>query len=358
MPIHLTEKQKLLLGILAKAAGVYLVFRYLIPLVAPFLVAGLLALLIRPVVCVLHRRFRLPKGIGAALVLILVLIGLGTGIYFLGNMVTKQLVRLGRQLPQIWQQVYDGIWQFCRGAEKHLGLISGSLTGPLDQVVPHSSDVTGGWLWELLSGQFSVLVGSSVQGIITVGKVLFTLLVTLFVTIGATLITTTQLEELSDAVDRSWFRQEIQGILQTLFQVGKAYGKTQLVIMGCTVVLCGIGLTVLGDPYALLWAMAIGVVDALPLFGAGLILWPWMILSALRGRVAWTIGLAVIYGITNLTRQWLEARYMGDRIGLSALENLLAMYVGLQLFGILGLFLGPIGYLLIREPLRQKNRKN
>lgn len=45
---------------------------------------------------------------------------------------------------------------------------------------------------------------------------------------------------------------------------------------------------------------------------------------------------------------------MGDRIGLSPLENLIAMYVGMQLFGLLGLFYGPIGYLLIKGAGRSK----
>lgn len=34
-------------------------------------------------------------------------------------------------------------------------------------------------------------------------------------------------------------------------------------------------------------------------------------------------------------------------MGLSPLENLMAMYVGLELFGIAGFFLGPLGLLLI-----------
>ena len=334
---------------LAKAGIVYLVFRYLIPLVLPFLVAALLALLIRPVARFLYVRCHLPMGIGTALVLILVLAGLGTGIYFLGKLVLEQLIRLGQQLPQIWQQVYQGVWNFCCGAEERLGMLPGTLTEQIQWLVPQSGGMKGNWLKDVITEQFSGLLGSSLEGVITVGKVFVTMLITLFVIIGATLITTTQWEALTENMERSLFWREIQGILHTLTRVGKAYGKTQLVIMGCTVILCGIGLTILGDPYALLWAIAIGVVDALPLFGAGLILWPWILISALRGRLVWTVGLAIIYGMTNLTRQWLEARYMGDRIGISPLANLAAMYVGLQLFGILGLFLGPIGYLLVKE---------
>ena len=40
---------------------------------------------------------------------------------------------------------------------------------------------------------------------------------------------------------------------------------------------------------------------------------------------------------------------MGNQVGLTSLETLISMYAGLKLFGIFGLFLGPIGLLLIED---------
>ena len=40
---------------------------------------------------------------------------------------------------------------------------------------------------------------------------------------------------------------------------------------------------------------------------------------------------------------------MGSRMGLSPLETFIAMYVGLELFGIAGFILGPMGLLLTRD---------
>ena len=121
------------------------------------------------------------------------------------------------------------------------------------------------------------------------GRVALSLLVTFFITIGATVMTTIQLEEIQHGLERSVFRREIQQMIQMITRVGSAYGKTQLVIMVFTVIISAVGLTMLGAPYAL--------------------------------------------------------------------ENLIAMYVGLQLFGILGLFLGPIGYLLIKESVTVVDRE-
>ena len=40
---------------------------------------------------------------------------------------------------------------------------------------------------------------------------------------------------------------------------------------------------------------------------------------------------------------------MGKKMGLSPLETLVAIYVGLQLFGLFGFLLGPIGLLIIKD---------
>ena len=68
-------------------------------------------------------------------------------------------------------------------------------------------------------------------------------------------------------------------------------------------------------------------------------------------RGQWGRGMAVlgIYGACYLLREILEARLMGDRVGLTPLETLASIYGGLQLFGLLGFLLGPVGLLIIKE---------
>jgi len=349
MKRYLTEKQKYVLRLAGTTGVIYLTFRYLLPLLLPFVVALLLSLLIRPAVRLLHRRFHIPMGIGAGIVLTGMLAMIGSVVFLLVRLAAEQLIRLGQQLPDIWQQISLWLQDSCGQIEETMklreGMISLRFSRWMDRFVPLGDGGEG----VLEIDQMWGLMETSLQGAAGFLRVMFSLLVTTFVTIGATLITTVQLESLRRSLDRSLFGKEIRRVGCALTRVSVAYGKTQLVIMLCTVIISAVGLTILGDPYALLWSAAIGLVDALPIFGAGTILWPWILLSVVRGQWRRAIGLAIIYGVSNLARQWLEARYMGDRIGISALENLIAMYLGLRLFGILGLFWGPIGYLLMKE---------
>ena len=349
MKEYVSDKQKYLLRITGASIALYLIFRYMLPLFLPFLTAFLLSLLIRPAVRFLYRVFHIPMGIGAGIVLTGFVTAIGIVGFWLGRVMVGQLLQLGQQLPDIWEKFSQWLWKCCGQVENTLNLQKGTISWRIDQwmgsLVPQGNPNETRWE----AGQMWGIIETSLQGATGFLRILVSSLVTIFVTIGATLITSTQLESLRRSMDHSLFGSEIRHVCRVLTRVGVAYGKTQLVIMVCTMVISALGLTMLGDPYALLWALVIGLVDALPLFGAGTILWPWLAVSLFRGQWIMAVGLAAIYGVSNLTRQWLEARYMGDCIGISPLANLAAMYVGLQLFGILGLFLGPIGYLLIKE---------
>lgn len=56
-----------------------------------------------------------------------------------------------------------------------------------------------------------------------------------------------------------------------------------------------------------------------------------------------------IYLICYFLREMLEARLMGNQVGLTPLETLVSIYVGLKLFGLLGFILGPVGLLIVKE---------
>ena len=92
--------------------------------------------------------------------------------------------------------------------------------------------------------------------------------------------------------------------------------------------------------YALLLALCISILDALPIFGTGTVFIPWTIYSFLTGNIRLGISTLVLYGICFIVRQLLEPRIVGERIGVHPLVTLMAIYVGLKFSGVLGMFVG------------------
>lgn len=129
----------------------------------------------------------------------------------------------------------------------------------------------------------------------------------------------------------------------------KGWVRAQFKIMFVICVQCAVGYYFLQIPAFLFWAVVTGIVDALPVFGTGTIFLPWLLVTALQGNYTFAIWLGLLYLVTWLTRELLEPKLLGDGLGLLPVCFLMSVIVGLHLFGPVGLFSGPFGVLLVKE---------
>lgn len=134
----------------------------------------------------------------------------------------------------------------------------------------------------------------------------------------------------------------------------KGYLKAQLMLMGITFIILTTGLMILKVPYLILIAIAISIVDVLPILGSGVIIVPWSIISFILGNSYLGKGLAVIYIILIITRQILEPKIMGKEIGVRPLYTFLATILGSLILGPIGLILGPLIAVLVTSIIRTK----
>ena len=115
-----------------------------------------------------------------------------------------------------------------------------------------------------------------------------------------------------------------------------------LFIMFITFLELIIGFTVLKLDYAIVLALIIAFLDILPVVGTGTALIPWSVISLFTGNTYMGIGLIIIYIFITIFRNIIEPKIIGRQVGLPPLVTLIAMYLGLKLFGFVGLFTFPI----------------
>ena len=120
------------------------------------------------------------------------------------------------------------------------------------------------------------------------------------------------------------------------------YLRTQVILMSMTFMICLAGLFIFRVDYALLLSVSIAIVDALPVFGSGAILWPWAIYNLLIGNFTLAVGLLCIYGVIFITRQIMEPKILSNQIGVYALVTVMAVYIGYKSMGIFGMIIGPV----------------
>ena len=131
--------------------------------------------------------------------------------------------------------------------------------------------------------------------------------------------------------------------LESVFKLLKSY----MLLMLITFAELSVGFAIIGVKNPVSVAAIVAFVDILPVLGTGAVVIPWAIISLISGNVWRAVGLAIIYIVVVVVRNFLEPKVIGDQIGMHPLITLLAIFVGLRLFGILGLFLCPIAIIVV-----------
>lgn len=131
--------------------------------------------------------------------------------------------------------------------------------------------------------------------------------------------------------------------------------RSALIMLCVTFGELAIGFLLMRLDYAILFALVIALLDALPVIGAGLFLIPMCLYGIVIGDATLAIGAGLLYLLTIVSRQLLEPRIIGRQLGLYPLATMMAMYAGMTAIGFLGLLVGPLMLLLCKVALTADN---
>lgn len=349
------EQYKKLVRLAVIVGIVYLGFRFLLPLFFPFLLAYVIAVVLRKPVRFLWRRFRVKPALGGAILLIMLLVVTGGGIAYAVKLLLRQFADFAGSYD-IYAAEWNGYMErACIYFDSMFRLDRGSTFSVL-------SDGLDGIVLFFQEELIPFLTKNSLKAAVSVTE-LVAALVIIFVAVLlflADMIGTTDRgnkktspkelqKEKREPSMLHFIEKEWREVKHELSGAGIAYVKTQVILILLVSITCSLGLFLIKNPYAMLFGVAIGVFDAFPVLGSGLILVPWAVLSFIRGRVFAGAVLLTLYGICQFMREYLEPKLLGGKMGISPVQSLMAVYIGYELFGVLGLFLGPFGMVLIKS---------
>ena len=156
---------------------------------------------------------------------------------------------------------------------------------------------------------------------------------------------------LDSQIPSDWLRNT-RNVINNVFTALFGWLRAQLILMSVTFSEVLIGFLIIGIENALLLALIIALVDALPILGTGSILVPWAFIDLVfLGNTREGLSLALLWLITLFVRQLIEPKVVGHQIGIHPLFTLFGMYLGLQFMGVFGLFLGPICVVIIKHTM-------
>lgn len=332
------EKLKIIGKIVGVTAAVYLVFKYLLPLVAPFVIAFLLALMIEKPVGFLEKRLRLKRWLSSGILVVIGLILLGLFFRFVVSRLFEQLKKLIASFDSLNVELRSYMCNMCNTFDSVAGLRKGTSIAAFDESVMNAGE-------SVAKEIVPTVVNNSIPALVYVLGALGVIIITLL----SIILFSAHMNDIRAWKEHSIFANELSKGCERIGRIGAAYIRAQLIIMSITAILCVIGFYIIGNEYALLFGAIVGVMDALPLFGSGVILIPMTIVLLFQKRFWQAATIFTLFVICYIIRQLLEPKLMGTKLGVSSLEMLISIYVGLMVFGFMGFILGPVGYIIIKE---------
>lgn len=314
--------------------------KFALELCLPFLLALILTSLMEPLMKFLHRLCKLPRSF-LSLLLILLLVGA------LGGALTG-LVWKGWQEASALYGNWDQMWASFQAMYRELTEITNRLFSffpeNVQSLLRDLSDRLLAWLNELASRLVPKTTSAARSISSFVVAFLFFLLAWYFTAADYSDLCRTVSEKTPSSLRRVWsqFRKAFSAAFG-------GYLKAELLISLAVMVILGVGFTIMGQPYGLLLAFLLAVLDFIPILGAGTVLVPWAVIDLLLGNWTKAVYLLILWGVITLFRRLMEPKIVGDQTGLHPLLSLFAIYAGMRLGGVLGMILGPVVVLMARN---------
>ena len=342
MNLTIENKRKFIIDVVFIAliiAAVYFVIEYLAMWVLPFIIGLLVAIILQKPVAYLTEKTKVGRGFWSCLLVLTVLCALFAIVGLVGWALYEEAPGFAKwltgMLPDI-KNTLNSVSAWFSGITNMLPSGAGSAleSAPANLIGTVVNGVTG-------------LVTLVAEKVITDGpglliSCIFSVVASCYITKDYRKIVNFVLSQLSEKNAKivvSIKQLFVTNILKML--------RGYIIIMFITYIELFIALTILRVDYAAILAALIAVLDILPVVGTGTVLIPWFVISLLMGNVWLGVGVIITYIAITIIRNIIEPRIIGQQVGLPPIVTLIAMYVGLKVFGVLGMLLLPVSIIII-----------
>ncbi len=335
---------KILVNLIIYIVGI-LFFIFLFPKVfrffLPFIIGWIISAIANPLVKFLEQRIKILRKHSSALIIIIVIAIVILAIYGIIAFLITQTQSLIDDVPNISKLVTDRFNQVFESLSDVFGISAVEAKKTFDDFVLNIRDEYASLFDTEKISEFTISFARNVVDYILMTLIVF---MSAYFFIKDRNVIVEKVKKLTPKsvlgnynIVAQYFKQAVGG-----------YFKAQFKIMLILIIIMFIGFKFIGTNYSFLIAALTGILDVLPVFGTGAVLWPWALVEFILGNYFEAIILMVIYLVCQLVKNILQPKLVGDSIGLNPLATLLFMYIGYRFGGIVGLIVAiPLGLIIV-----------
>jgi len=308
--------------------------------IAPFIIAFIISNLIEPIITFFMKKLKISRKASSAITLLLVLSSSILIITFLISRFISEIINMSHVLPGYITEVYNNLEAFFKKiAALYPGLPANLSTG-IENLISNLST-------SLIRG-LNNLATHALNTAISIPQVVVFMLITLLSTYFLASDRTKIYNFFNYQLPEKWVIK-VRSVKGDMLSALLGYIKAQLILMLITFLQLLAGFMIIGIKQPLTLATLICLVDALPILGSGSIMLPWSIYLFFVGNFFSGMSIVILYLIVFMVRQIMEPKLVSQQIGVHPLLTLFAMYIGLQLFGVVGMIIGPVTIILLKN---------
>lgn len=335
---------KRLITFLFTLIALYIAFKLSIFYI-PFLIAFIISLIIEPLIRRVMKITNFSRKVSAIITLIIVFsIIIGLLVWGIASLITEASVildNLNVNVENIANKVSEIITNFNFDNIKIPNQIKEIAQNSFNNIVGNGSNIAE----NILNGIINMVTN--------IPKMLIYIAITIIATYFVCADKMYLLDQLEHHLPRNWvnkFGIKLRKVISSLGDYLKA--ECVIILISFFIVLVGLlifNMVGMNVKYPLIIAIFIGFVDALPILGSGTVLIPWAVVAAFNGDITLAISLVVLYIIIIVTRQLAEPKIVSNHIGIHPVFTLIAMYTGFKIIGVIGMFVGPIVLIILKD---------
>lgn len=341
-----TKYLKIAVNIISAIVGLILFFVVLPKLLMffmPFVIAGIIALIANPVVRFLEKRMKIVRKAGTAFVIIIVI----ALIIFLGYLIIAkiidEIVNFAADVPELWRRTEQTLRSAMSVYNVYLNKMPVSVQNWLNEATNNVGSGLTDWLSGLRSPIADMTSGLAQNVPLVIIGIIMSILASYFFLAEREYLLRLLRRIIPEQVMRRW-----NIVYGTMRDAVGGYFKAQFKIMGIVYIVLFIGLLILRQENALLVALLIALLDFLPFFGTGTVMVPWALIKVFQADYKLAVGLLIVWGTSQLIRQFVQPKFVGDSVGLDPLPTIFLLYIGFRVGSALGLILAvPVGMIII-----------
>ena len=318
------------LSLALAALLLFVAFRFCLPLVLPFVLAYFFAKMLLPVVHFLNDKWKWNRRVCAISVVVIVVAALVGFIIYIGSLAISQGILLLQKIPVYQQMASSSLENLCCQCDRLLAFDNGTSY----QFVEAQTTKLYSSIGSNLLPKLSSCAADIVRWAAKVGSGVFIFFLS------------TMLILLDDAFLS--VHKKFHPFFSRLKKAGFAYIKAQGIILFLIAAALCAGLFLIGNEYAIILGIGIAILDAFPILGSGIILLPWALIKVLSGDFFSAAVLITLFALATFLREVMEPRLFGKEIGMKPLYVLISIYVGVKLFGLGGILLGPVAVTILK----------